>query len=166
MKRLFCHICFFLFISQGFSQHLSIADLRCESTKDPLGVDLTNPRLSWELKSDQRNVLQTAYRILVSDDLSLLSKGIGNLWDSKKIISAASIQVQYSGKALQSVKKYFWKLMVWDNKGNISSWSDPAIWQMGLLNRADWNNAQWIGYDEVIDSLRIAPHVHLNGKRS
>src|SRR5678809_398892 len=156
MKRLFCHICFFLFISQGFSQHLSIADLRCESTKDPLGVDLTNPRLSWELKSDQRNVLQTAYRILVSDDLSLLSKGIGNLWDSKKIISAASIQVQYSGKALQSVKKYFWKLMVWDNKGNISSWSDPAIWQMGLLNRADWNNAQWIGYDEVIDSLRIA----------
>jgi len=166
MKRLFCHICFFLFISQGFSQHLSIADLRCESTKDPLGVDLTNPRLSWELKSDQRNVLQTAYRILVSDDLSLLSKGIGNLWDSKKVMSAASIQVQYSGKALQSVKKYFWKLMVWDNKGNISSWSDPAIWQMGLLNRADWNNAQWIGYDEVIDSLRIAPHVHLNGKRS
>jgi hypothetical protein len=166
MKRLFFHICFFLFISQGFSQHLSIANLRCESTKDPLGVDLANPRLSWELKSDLRNVLQAAYRILVSDELSLLNKGIGNLWDSKKVNSAASIQVQYNGKALRSVKKYFWKLMVWDNKGNISSWSDPAFWQVGLLSRVDWNNAQWIGYDEIVDSLRIVPLVHLNGKRS
>jgi hypothetical protein len=92
-----------------------------------LGVDLANPRLSWELKSSQRNVLQTAYRILVSDDLSLLNKGIGNLWDTKKVNSAASIQVNYNGKALRSVKKYFWKLMVWDNKANISSWSDPLF---------------------------------------
>ncbi|HEV8270106.1 MAG TPA: family 78 glycoside hydrolase catalytic domain [Chitinophagaceae bacterium] len=166
MKQLLCHIIFCILLIPSFSQNLSLTNLRCESTIDPLGVDVTNPRLSWELKSNQRNVLQTAYRILVSDDLLSLSKGVGNLWDSKKINSAASIQVQYSGKALQSVKKYFWKLMVWDNKGNISSWSDPAMWQMGLLNNADWNNAQWIGYDEVIDSLRIAPHVHLNGKKS
>jgi len=166
LKRLLCHISFCFFIIPGFSQQLYVTNLRCESTLDPLGVDLTNPRLSWELRSNQRNVLQTAYRILVSDDLSLLSKGIGNLWDSKKTNSAESIQVQYNGKALQSVKKYFWKLMVWDNKGNSSSWSNAAMWQMGLLNRADWNNAQWIGYDEVTDSLRIAPHVHLNGKRS
>ena len=56
--------------------------------------------------------------------------------------------------------------MVWDNKGNASGWSNMAMWQMGLLNRSDWNNAQWIGYDEVIDSLKIAPHIHQNGKRS
>ena len=56
--------------------------------------------------------------------------------------------------------------MVWDNKGNVTAWSKIAIWQMGLLNKADWINAQWIGYDEVIDSLRIAPHIHQNGKRS
>ncbi|HEU5165549.1 MAG TPA: family 78 glycoside hydrolase catalytic domain, partial [Chitinophagaceae bacterium] len=166
MKRLLCHISFCILLVPCISQNLSVTNLRCESSLDPLGVDLANPHLSWELISKQRNVSQTAYRILVSDDLSLLSRGVGNLWDSKKVNSAASIQVQYNGKVLQSVKKYFWKLMVWDNKGNISSWSDPAMWLMGLFNREDWNNAQWIGYDEVIDSLRIAPHVHLNGKRS
>jgi hypothetical protein len=166
MKRLLSYISFCILLIPGFSQNLSVTNLRCESTKDPLGVDLANPRLSWELKSSQRSILQTAYRILVSDDLSLLSKGIGNLWDSKKVNSGVSIQVQYNGKGLQSVKKYFWKLMVWDNKANISSWSDPAMWQMGLLNKVDWNNAQWIGYDEPVDSLRIAPHVHQNGKRS
>jgi alpha-L-rhamnosidase len=166
MKRLFCYIIFCFFFFCCFSQKLSVRNLRCESTENPFGVEFTNPRLSWELESPERNVLQTAYRVLVSDDLLLLTKGIGNIWDSKKISSSASIQVIYGGKALQSVKKYFWKLMVWDNKGKASGWSDVAVWQMGLLNRSDWNNAQWIGFDEVADSLRIAPHVHLNGKRS
>jgi hypothetical protein len=166
MKRLVCYIGFSLLVSLGISQHLSVTNLRCESTNEPLGIDITNPRLSWELKSDQRNVLQTAYRILVADDSFLLRKGLGNIWDSKKINSSASIQVKYDGKHLRSVKKYYWRVMVWDNKGNVSSWSDLAMWQMGLLNKSDWNNAQWIGYDEVVDSLHIAPHVHLNGKRS
>ena len=166
MKQLLCYINFCVLLIPCFSQNLLVTNLRCESAINPLGVDVTNPVLNWELKSHQYNVLQTAYRVLVADDLLLLSKGVGNLWDSKKVSSAASIQVKYNGEALRSVKKYYWKLMVWDNKGNVSSWSDPAMWQMGLLNTADWNNAQWIGYDEVIDSLRIAPHVHLNGKRS
>ena len=81
-------------------------------------------------------------------------------------MSDASIQVRYTGKALASVNKYFWKVMVWDNRGNVSAWSNMATWQMGLLNKADWGNAQWIGHDEIVDSLRIAPHIHQNGKRS
>jgi alpha-L-rhamnosidase len=151
---------------QGVSQNLSVANLRCMYSQNPLGVDTRKPSLSWELKSNQRNVLQTAYRVLVADDSLLLKKNTGNIWDSKKVSSAASIQVQYSGKALQSVKKYFWKLMVWDNKGNISSWSNIAMWQIGLLDKQDWNNAKWIGHDEIIDSLLIAPHIHGNGKRT
>jgi hypothetical protein len=151
---------------QGFTQKLSVTNLRCGYTQNPLGVDISKPRLSWELQSNQKNVLQTAYRILVADDSLLLKTNTGNIWDSKKINSPASLQVQYNGKTLQSVKKYFWKLMVWDNKGNVSSWSSTAIWQMGLLNKKDWNNAKWIGHDEIIDSLLIAPHIHGNGKRS
>jgi hypothetical protein len=166
MKRLIWFINFWLLAPFCFSQHLSVSNLKCETTNEPLGVDVTNPHLSWELKSDQRNVLQTAYQILVADDPSLLKNGVGNVWDSKKVTSDASIQIQYAGKALSSVKKYYWKVMAWDNKGNLSAWSDVAMWQMGLLSKSDWNNAQWIGYDEIIDSLRIAPHVHLNGKRS
>lgn len=136
------------------------------SSQSPLGVDIKSPTLSWELQSNQRNVLQTAYRILVADDSLLLKKSIGNIWDSKKTVSPSSIQVQYNGKSLQSVKKYFWMMMVWDNKGNISSWSNIAMWQMGLLDKNDWNSAKWIGHDELIDSLFIAPHIHGNGKRS
>ena len=166
MKRLICHIGLWLLMIPCFSQTLFVTNLRCVSTQNPLGVDLLNPGLSWELISDQQNVLQTAYRILVADDPLLLEKEIGNIWDSKKFNNSVSIQVSYAGKVLQSIKKYFWRVMIWDNKGNSSAWSDIATWQMGLLSKPDWNNAQWIGYDEPVDSLRIAPHVHQNGKRS
>ena len=166
MRRLPVYIICYLFVGEASSQQLSVASLRCENTIDPLGVDRSIPHLSWELKSTNRNTLQTAYRILVADDTLLLNNGTGNTWDSKKVTSDASIQVQYKGKPLQSVKKYYWRVMIWDNKGNASGWSNIAMWQMGLFNKTDWKDAKWIGYDEVTDSLRIVPHVHLNGKRS
>jgi alpha-L-rhamnosidase len=150
----------------GFAQPLTVHNLRCEAKQNPIGIDATNPRLSWELRSPQNNVLQTAYRILVADDATLLDKNTGNIWDSKKISSAASTQVEYKGKSLQPVKKYFWKVMVWDNKGNMSSWSNNAVWQMGLLSAADWKNAKWIGYEEIEDSSIIVPLIHGGGKKS
>jgi len=124
------------------------------------------PRLSWELQSDREHILQTAYRVLVADDPKLLIENKGNIWDSKKINSTASIQVAYNGKPLQAAKKYFWKVMVWDNGKNISDWSGVAMWQMGLLSQQDWGNAKWITNKIIDDTAIIAPHVHLNGKRS
>jgi alpha-L-rhamnosidase len=166
MKSILIFILSYFFHSALLSQKLQVTALRCEYKQNPIGVDITKPHLSWELKSEQRNVLQTAYRVLVADDSLLINKNIGNVWDSKKVNSSASIQVQYNGKALQSAKKFFWKIMVWDNKGNISSWSSTAMWQMGLLDKKDWSDAKWIGYDEPVDSLRIFPHVHQSGKKS
>jgi alpha-L-rhamnosidase len=152
--------------AQLLAQQLTVANLRCESRSNPLGVDVVHPKLSWELQSKQQSVLQTAYRILVADEENLLKKNIGNVWDSKQIKSSASIQVTYSGKTLQSAKKYFWKIQVWDNKGNASVWSSTGHWQMGLLQVKDWSNAKWIGYEEINDTAIIAPHVHQSGKKA
>ncbi|RXK57989.1 alpha-L-rhamnosidase [Lacibacter luteus] len=163
-KIIFIQICLLLNIVA--SAQLSVVNLRCESTTNPLGIEAAQPKLSWQLQSSQQNVLQTAYRILVADDEALLKKNIGNVWDSKQIKSSASIQVAYAGKALQSTKKYFWKVQVWDNKANASAWSSTAHWQMGLQQIKDWSNAKWIGYDEPLDSLRIFPLIHQGGKRS
>ena len=147
------------------SQQLSAGFLRCEDRVNPLGVQTMKPRLSWQLESNQQAVLQTAYRILVSDDSLLLQKDQGNTWDSKKTSSGASIQVAYAGKPIAAAKKYYWKVMLWNNKGAVSPWSKVSSWQMGLLNAADWDNARWIGYEVLPDSSIIAPHVHLSGKK-
>jgi hypothetical protein len=166
MKRLLGYLLFSLLAITGAAQKPAISNPRCEYNTNPIGVDAQRPQFSWELQSVQQNVLQTAYRILVADDSALLKKNIGNIWDSRKINASTSIQVKYGGKQLQSARKYFWKLMVWDNKGNSSAWSAIEYWQMGLLNSSDWKGAKWIGYEEIIDSLRIVPHMHQGGKKS
>lgn len=135
------------------AQKLSIDELHCEYKNNPLGVETSNPALSWKITSEQRNVLQSAYRIIVSDNKTSLDKNIGNVWDSKEIQSSKSLQVSYKGKALVSGKTYFWKVKIWDNKNNVSAWSKTHSWQMGLLLASDWKDAQWIGYEKMADSL-------------
>ncbi|WP_144883778.1 family 78 glycoside hydrolase catalytic domain [Lacibacter cauensis] len=166
MKRYLLIVMVVLLGFQLNAQQLTVVNLRCESRTNPLGVDVTKPKLSWQLHSTQQNVAQTAYRILVADDAALLKKNIGNVWDSKQIKSSASIQVAYAGKALQSAKKYYWKVQVCDNKGAVSAWSSGSYWQMGLLQTNNWGNAKWIGYEEINDTAIIAPHVHLSGKKA
>lgn len=139
------------------AQSIRSSDLKCEQQTNPMGIETAAPRLSWIIDSDQRNTLQTAYRILVADDPQILKSNTGNIWDSKKVSSATSIQVAYKGKALSAAKTYYWKIMLWDNHGNSSVWSDSQHWQMGLLTRADWKNADWIAHEVLPDSARILP---------
>jgi hypothetical protein len=148
---------------QVLAQQPMVSNIQCQYQVYPLGVEDASPRLHWQIKSSGRNVMQSAYRILVADDKALLRQDIGNIWDSKKVISNQSIQVVYKGKKLQPGKEYYWKVMVWDNQNAASEWSEPSAWQMGLRGRKDWKGAQWIAYAEMPDSLRIVPGIHGTG---
>ena len=162
MKRLFC-VCLLFISVAGFSQKLLVAGLSCENADNPSGIETLSPSLSWKIYSNNRGVRQTAYRILVADDSSLLKQHKGNVWDSKKVPVEHSIHVAYLGKPLLSAKTYYWKVMVWDNQKNASAWSKIAQWQMGLLNDGDWKEAKWIGYEELPDSLYVVPAEHQKG---
>ena len=144
---------------------LTVNNTKVEYRKNPLGVESSSPRLSWELQSDQRSVLQKAYRIMVGLDPESLQKDKGIIWDSGKVGSEQSIQVPYAGQALQPAKAYFWKVKTWDNKGNESDWSEISSWQMGLPSPNDWSGARWIAYEELPDSQRIVPAMHGKGKK-
>ena len=124
----------------------TVTDLRCESLENPLGIDTTEPRLSWILLSHERGERQTGYQILVASSRENLKANRGDLWDSGKVDSGQSIQVSYAGKPLESNAQCFWKVRVWDKKEAVSGWSKPAWWTMGLLSRSDWQ-AKWIGLD-------------------
>jgi len=126
---------------------VSVKNLRCEMLVNPLGMDIKEPRLSWQLNSDQRNVQQTAYHVIVASSNEKLSKGDGDMWNSGKIESSQSGHINYAGKELQSGKQYFWKVRSFTNKGE-TPWSESSFWSMGLLNQKDWK-AKWIGYDKT-----------------
>lgn len=152
-------IIFFGFWLISFQLHaqIKIADLTCDYRTDPIGIDDLRPLLNWKIQSSKYNVVQTACQILVADNLQDLNQDKGNIWDSKKVGSSASVQLSYSGRKLISGKAYYWKVRVWDNQNN-SAWSKPASWRMGLLNSADWKGAQWIAYEKLADSnINILP---------
>ena len=134
---------------------IRIVHLQCEYEENPLGIDVAAPRFSWEIASGQRGVIQSAYHILVADNPELLAKHTGNIWDSHKQSGSRSIQVAFQGKQLQAAKTYYWIVQIWDNKGNVSAWSEPAQWKMGLTEKKDWNNAEWIAYEDVPPATKI-----------
>ena len=124
---------------------VELTDLRCEYRINPLGIDNTAPRLSWKLIEaiPTRGQKQTAYQILVASSLDILNNDKGDVWDSGKIETNQSVNNTYQGKTLESAKQYFWKVKIWDDSGNPSSWSELATFSMGLLNQEDWKG-EWI----------------------
>ena len=123
---------------------VTVTTPRCEYSDNPLGLDSSQPRLSWVLESSERAQRQSAYQVLVASSEEKLKGGQGDLWDSGKVASDQSIQLAYAGKPLSSRQRCFWKVRVWDQDGKTSE-STPAFWEMGLLQPADWQ-AQWIGF--------------------
>lgn len=121
------------------------ARLRCEYADCPLAVQCARPRLSWinEAKSDKRGLRQSAYQVLVASVADELARDRGDLWDSGKVDSDASTQVEYAGRPLASRQQCFWKVRTWDQDGQMSPWSEHATWTVGLLAAEDWQ-AKWV----------------------
>ena len=80
-------------------------NLRCEYLINPLGVDVSDPRLSWTLPVTGRGEIQTAYQISVSST----PDGAGDLWSSGKV-TGSSTHVPYGGAALTSGQECYWKV--------------------------------------------------------
>ncbi|MEZ0109916.1 alpha-L-rhamnosidase [Catenulispora sp. EB89] len=123
---------------------VSVSGMRVDDTTNPLGIDDPHPSLSWQLTSQINGEYQSHYRILVATSASDVSAGIGNIWDTGEVASGNSVGILYGGPALASGQIYYWAVQAWDEHGTASAWSSPAQWEMGLLNSADWQSAQWI----------------------
>ena len=136
-----------LLLVVAFAQ-TSVQHLLTENKPDPVGVDATVPRFSWQLVSNKRNTVQAAYAIQV------FASGNKKLpvWNSGKVNTAQSVFIPYAGQVLQSGKKYKWIVQVWDNNGTVAAKSDTASFQMGLLDMSDWK-AKWIEPGYVEDSV-------------
>jgi alpha-L-rhamnosidase len=135
-----------LLICSGNAQ-VVVKNLRCENRINPAGIDILNPRFSWQLVSDQRRTEQTDYEIRVG-----YKTGKSEFWNSGKITSSQSVFVPYAGKGLQSGVVYYWQVRISDNKGKTSDWSEKAFWQMGLLQPSDWK-AKWIESTSDADTV-------------
>ncbi len=134
---------------------LNVASLRTEYLENPTGIDAKQPRLSWKILGDRKNIIQKAYQIEVSR-----SKNFDRIiWDSGKVETDQSQGVLYCGPQLDSMERVYWRVKVWSNYEE-SAFSEPAYFEMGLLKTSDWK-AKWIEPEEVVDpdAYKPAPYI-------
>ena len=136
---------------------ISLCKVLVESQENPVGVFNDKPRFSWQISSNDRGVVQTAYQITVASSPNGALNGKNNvIWNSGKVISPKMVNIYYDGPALESRKLYYWSLKVWTNRGEAKS--KVQHWSMALLNQNDWH-AKWIGVNDPesvsYDSTRV-----------
>ena len=100
--------------------------LRCEYLANPLGIDKAAPQLSWQSDNSERNWKQAAYQILVASSAERLGAGSSDVWDSGRKTSSESVGIAYAGPALESRRRYYWKVRVWDSAGQAFESSESA----------------------------------------
>jgi len=145
--------------------------LTCENLRNPMVVDILQPRLSWIniASNGERGEEQTAWEISVAGTKEKLLSGNADLWNSGKVMSNESVNIHYKGRPLSSRQDCWWHVRVWDRNGKISAWSEPGFWSMGLLTPEEWK-AQWIGApwqgEEPLPRPSSQTKVNLAGSKS
>ena len=127
---------------------LQVHDLIIEYKTNPVGTDETQPRFSWKLESDQKDTLQTAYRLTVSNGEVM--------WDTGRVESDQSTLIEYMGTVFEARTAYNWNVTVWDNHGESATAS--ACFETGLLKGAAFEGkARWIthglGKEETVSPV-------------
>jgi len=138
--------------------------LRCEYLVNPIGIDVTHPRFTWEITAiqeaaNEENFQQVSYQIYISSSKSALYN-IGNtdsnqakvnhnlLWQSGWINSSEN-QGMYGGDncnpapALKAHTGYYWTVALKDQQGKIYKASAPAYFETAMMQPSDWE-AGWI----------------------
>ncbi|TDW47892.1 alpha-L-rhamnosidase [Flavobacterium sp. 270] len=166
MKKFFLHLTLIitLFTFSAKAQNkISVNNLQCEMLNNPEGIDVLQPRLSWQINANVSDVKQTAYQIIVASTEENLNANTADLWDSGKVASNESVNIIYNGKILENRQNAFWKVKIWTNKGEFQS-EEKTFFSMGILNYADWKSTRWIGYEKASAGDSISQFSRLSAR--
>ncbi|MBD2757637.1 family 78 glycoside hydrolase catalytic domain [Spirosoma validum] len=157
-------VVFLLSLGHTVKAQMRVVAALCGNRANPVGINPSDLFFSWEMQSPKQAVMQSAYQLVIASSKANVTAGKFDVFNTDVVKSNRSIQVHYSGKALQSAQTYFWKVRVWDTDKKSSAWSATQQFTTGIFTPADWKNARWIGYEDMPDSGRIVPFVHLKMK--
>src|SRR5262249_27145076 len=97
--------------SQG-GMRAAPAGLICQllSGQSIAGITDPKPKLGWIVPLEKPSDRQTACQVLAASSRELLATGQSDLWDSGKVKSAESINVEYAGRSLRAARTWYWKV--------------------------------------------------------
>lgn len=137
---------------------LRVTNPRVEYHAGNAAIDVEKPRFSWELAGEGRNRRQTAYELKVLNEQ-------GVVWNSGKVKSNATNQIEYDGQPLQSNNQYQWTVTSYDENDQPSTVSGGSF-RTGLLRFSDWQGlfiSHYAGYDttDLYKELYLPPARYL-----
>ena len=110
---------------------------------NPIGIDIKNPRITWNCQGGKK---QTAYRtVITAEDGSVK-------YDSGKVESS-SMYCLYAGEKLNSRDILDISITLWDETKEEET-ADDAFFEMGLLDKKDWQ-AKWIAGTDTDKEERL-----------
>ena len=115
---------------------MRVINLQTEYMHNPIGIDILNPRLSW---NDEGIVRQSGYQI----DYSIN----GKVGSTGKILSDSMHHI-FTEK-LNSRDQVIWKVKIYDENDNASEYGE-AYFEMGLLQQSDFIG-KWIAGDYKVN---------------
>lgn len=118
----------------------TLKNLTTELERGRVFTDEKKPRFGWQIESDGRDVLQTAYRVRVM-------RGEELVWDTGIVESGETQWIEYAGLDLLPRTRYDWTATSYHASGEASA---CATFETGLLDSrpAAWRGASWIGAPE------------------
>ena len=124
---------------------MQVANLKTEYLTNPLGIDITNPHLSWKIVGPNIKK-QTGFEILYKINDS-----------SEEKVSQVSSSTYYKfNHPLKSRDFVTWKIRVKNEKDEWSDFSDEQHFSIGLLHKDDWY-AKWIRGDYSVCKKKRYP---------
>ncbi len=136
------------------TKQIKVENLCLESKENPLGINVPQPRFSWQINSEKPDLTQTSYRIQVASSPDELKKSKKRHWDSGDIHSDKSVLIPYAGETLKTESPYYWRVRITSNQGK-SKWSKVQNWSMAILDSSEWQ-AKWIGENRLSNPGEIA----------
>lgn len=127
---------------------MNAINLRTEHMKNPIGIDMKNPYLSWNCQGGTR---QSAYEIEAETEGSVF-------WNSGKVHTNRMHAVLE--KQMKSRQRVRWKIRLWDENDEAGEWSEPSVFEMGLLESGDFR-AKWINPELDCDPKAHKPASYL-----
>ena len=99
-----------------------------QPTTDVKIFDL-KPEFGWTVPSASK--FQGAYQILVASNKKDIDNNNGDIWDSGRVASSQSTDVEYEGTPLEVGKTYFWKVRIWEQENRLVDYSEAQKFTTG-----------------------------------
>ncbi|WP_197528381.1 alpha-L-rhamnosidase-related protein [Aeoliella mucimassa] len=108
------------------------AELSCEFLKHPTKTVIFDPQpeFAWMCGTGETAFTQSAYRVQLKQDSAADDAASELLWDTERVASDQSINVEYAGPPLLPGGSYSWRVQVWNSEGQPSEWSSPQSFVM------------------------------------